>query len=345
MTGAPVRSMRILRAGAERHLQPPGARRRHRGQGEYARLVPAAPGDLQGEAVAPALVVGHPRAAERREAGLGSRGTTTGGSSWFPPGADEGGGDGGAVRGQHQGQHVYLALVAVPLRRDHRADRDGQIPAARRTAARLRGSIGRAGPGLGGSTRASRSRAGQAAGVVQAADGQRAGELRGQVACRGPAEHARLPQGTQHRADPVQADLLRRLAARLEVLVQPPVPGRRHRAAQLSLGQQAYVGLGARVIHQAGRRPGPTGRSRRRVPPGAAAPPRARGAGSAGSGSRWSSARASSPPARRLAPGRATPSACRSFQRSSPARASSLLAARATSMSGMVDRRRPVGWI
>jgi hypothetical protein len=60
---------------------------------------------------------------------------------------------------------------------------------------------------------------------VQAADGQRVGEFRTQEARRGPAEHSHLTQGTQHRADSVQADFLRRLAARLEILVQPPVPG------------------------------------------------------------------------------------------------------------------------
>ena len=62
-------------ARADRHIEPPGARRRHRGEAEHARLVPAALDELQGEPVAPALVVGHPGAAERREAGLWRGGT------------------------------------------------------------------------------------------------------------------------------------------------------------------------------------------------------------------------------------------------------------------------------
>ena len=208
-------------ARADRHIEPPGARRRHRGEVEHARLVPAALDDLQGEPVAPALVVGHPGAAERREAGLG-RGGTTGGAGRGPPGADEAGGDGGAVRREHESLNVYLAPVAVPLRREHQR-RPGRpdtgrrahcCPAPRRRRPRLRRvHPARSGPGWPGP----RGHAGR--GRPARRRTPRPGGR------RGPAEHVHLPQGTQHRADPVQADFLRRLAGRFEVLVQPPVPG------------------------------------------------------------------------------------------------------------------------
>ena len=214
--GPPVRSMRMLRPG-------PTGMSSHRVPGGGTAERPSTPAscqppssELQGEPVAPALVVGHPGAAERREAGLW-RGGTAGGAGRGPPGADEAGGDGGSVRREHERLNVDLAPVAVPLRREHDADRDGLIPAAGRTAARLR-------PGCGVFTQPAPARAGQYRGVVQAAGGQCGGELRGQAGRRGPAEQAHLAQSTHYRADPVQADFLRWLATRLEVLVQPPVP-------------------------------------------------------------------------------------------------------------------------
>src|ERR1700733_15408848 len=127
-------------AQADRHVEPPGARRRHRGEVKHAGLVPAALDDLHGEPVAPALVVGHPGTTERRKAGLWRSGTTrggTGGAGRGPPGAHEAGGDGGAVWREHEGLNVYLALLAVPLRWEHYADGDSLVPAGGRTAARL----------------------------------------------------------------------------------------------------------------------------------------------------------------------------------------------------------------
>ena len=113
-----------------------------------------------------------------------------------------------------------LAPVAVPLRREHHADRDGLIPAAGRTAARLRR---RAGP-----VRVHPARSGPGWPVPRGLCRPRAASAEANSAARWAAV-ARLSMPTwrkalSYRADPVQADFLRRLATRLEVLVQPPVP-------------------------------------------------------------------------------------------------------------------------
>ena len=320
MAGAPVRSMRILRpglTGISSH-RVPGGGTADRASTPVSCQPPSS--DLQGEPVAPALVVGHPGAAERREAGLGSGGTA-GGCGCFPPGADEAGGDGGAVRGQHQGQHVHLALVAVPLRRDHRADRDGQIPAAGRTAARLPRSPAALAP-VPADPSARPEPPGTGLARPRGSCRPRTASAAANSAARRAAV-ARLSTPTCRKALSTALTRCRPTSSGGWPPAWKSSSSHRYRgdvsrAAQLVLGQQADVGLGAGVIHQAGRRPGPTGRSRPRVPPGAAARPRARGAGSAGSGSRWSCARASSPPARRPAPGRATPR--RAAPSSGPAR-------------------------
>ena len=121
---------------ADGDVQPPCPGRRDRREVEHAASRASRP--HRSRSSAGRAGPGRRSARNRRRAGSWVRrsGTARGLAACFPPGADEGGHDGGPPRGQHQGLQVHLPQVTVPLGGHAHAYGDGPVAAAGRTAAR-----------------------------------------------------------------------------------------------------------------------------------------------------------------------------------------------------------------